>query len=345
MFEILLTACLAGAPTDCRTERLPGGETLSACREAARIGAEGFHPQFSVQDFPCVPAGKTPAFTVTEIAQGVFVHKGMHDIPNPVNRGDISNMGFIIGPASVMIIDTGATHQIGATLLEAVRAETDLPVSHVVLTHVHPDHVYGTGALTEGNVEIIAHHRMGAALQNRAENYNEAMGRLLGSAFDGSEPVQPNREISEIIVIELGAGREIELRPHPTSHTDSDLTVFDRASGTLFAGDLVFDGHIPALDGSITGWIETTRTLKSMPGGIRVVPGHGPVTMAWDTAFDGTGRYLDLLAKDTRDALRRGVPMLQAIREIAGDAEARWLLFDEFNARNATAAFKELEWE
>jgi hypothetical protein len=43
--------------------------------------------------------------------------------------------------------------------------------------------------------------------------------------------------------------------------------------------------------------------------------------------------------------IKRGTPIAQAAA-IAGVSEkSRWELFEEYNARNATAAFAELEWE
>ena len=45
------------------------------------------------------------------------------------------------------------------------------------------------------------------------------------------------------------------IEAQPAAHTDNDLTVFDRNSGTLWTGDLVFLDHIPVLDGSLKGWL------------------------------------------------------------------------------------------
>ena len=57
-------------------------------------------------------------------------------------------------------------------------------------------------------------------------------------------------------------------RPHsascrawPTAHSDSDLTVLDEQTGTLFAGDLVFLPHVPVLDGSLRGWLNVIDEL------------------------------------------------------------------------------------
>ncbi|MEL6475689.1 MAG: quinoprotein relay system zinc metallohydrolase 2 [Pseudomonadota bacterium] len=344
MFELLLTACLAGQPGECRTERLPGGETLAACREVARIGARGFPPAFEVQSYPCVAEGTSPDFPVSEIAPGVFVHKAVHAEPTLENRGDLANLSFVIGPEAVAVIDTGSTRAIGAALLGAIRAETELPIRYVILTHMHPDHSLGTAALTEAE-HIIAHHRMADALEARREAYLTAMARFLGPAFQGTEIVLPRTGLSAPQDLSLGGDRVLRLTPHATAHTDNDLSVLDRATGTFFAGDLVFHDHLPALDGSILGWIAVLETLMGQPEIARVVPGHGPVALPSETAFTPTHSYLTRLVADTREAIAAGTPMLEAIRTVGIESRADWLLFDVFHPRNVTAAYKELEWE
>jgi glyoxylase-like metal-dependent hydrolase (beta-lactamase superfamily II) len=143
--------------------------------------------------------------------------------------------------------------------------------------------------------------------------------------------------------LDLG-GRTLTVKAWPTAHTDNDLTVWDGASGTLFAGDLVVTRHVPVLDGNILGWQAVMNELARTPAR-RVVPGHGPVIEDWPAALQAQQRYLEQLTTDVRGLIKRGVPLAEAARS-AGQAEkGRWELFEEYNARNATAAFAELEWE
>src|SRR5262249_19051914 len=127
------------------------------------------------------------------------------------------------------------------------------------------------------------------------------------------------------------------------AHTDNDLTVLDQTSGTLFAGDLLFLRHLPVLDGSLKGWLAALDELARVPAR-RVVPGHGPVA-DWPAALEDQRRYLARLAQDVRAGIKDGETIATVAKRAAATERARWELFDDYNARNATAAYSELEWE
>ena len=80
------------------------------------------------------------SFEIKEIEPGFFVHFGKQEENTKQNKGDIANIGFIVGENSVMVIDTGGTPNIGKKLLKKISKITKLPISHVVITHSHPDH-------------------------------------------------------------------------------------------------------------------------------------------------------------------------------------------------------------
>jgi quinoprotein relay system zinc metallohydrolase 2 len=272
------------------------------------------------------------------------VHAGAVALMSEENRGEIANVGFIVGEKAVAVIDTGGSVAEGRALLAAVRARTDLPVRYVVNTHMHPDHVFGNGAFTPIHPVFVGAERLPAALAARGAYYVEANRALIGDRLAAEIAiVPPTLLVSEETTLDLG-GRRLDLRAWPTGHTDNDLTVFDERTATLFAGDLGFLDHVPALDGSIRGWLADLDDLARIPA-LRVVPGHGPASAPWPEALEPERRYLSAVASQVRALIAAGATIAEAPAEVALDERGRWRLFDEFHARNVTAAFAELEWE
>lgn len=280
-----------------------------------------------------------------EVAPGVFVHRGRYEVFTPRNEGDTSNAGFIIGRDGVAVIDTGGSPRVGAQLLEAVRARTQLPIKYVINTHMHPDHVFGNVAFEGEHPVFVGHHKLPRALAARAARYLAINKELLGdAAFEGTRIIPPTELVEDKLTLDLG-GRTIEIEAHKTAHTDNDVTVFDKQTGTLFLGDLLFAKHVPALDGSIRGWLALLDQLKSRTDVARAVPGHGPASMAWPEALAPEERYLAKVADDVRALIKQGRTLSEATREAGLSERDAWLLFKEYHARNVSAAFAELEWE
>jgi len=285
------------------------------------------------------------AFSVKEVAPGVFVHQGRYEIFTPRNSGDTSNSGFIVGNDAVAVIDTGGSARIGAELLGAIRSRTSLPIKYVINTHMHPDHVFGNAAFEPEHPTFVGHYKLPRALAARAGRYLAINKELLGdAAFAGTRIVPPMLLVKDRIELDLG-GRKLVVEAEPTAHTDNDVTVYDETTKTLFLGDLLFAEHVPAVDGSIRGWLALLAKLADRHDVARAVPGHGPASMDWPAALAPEHRYLDKVAADVRAMIKQGRTLSDAMASAGLSEKDAWLLFKEYHARNVSAAFAELEWE
>jgi quinoprotein relay system zinc metallohydrolase 2 len=290
-------------------------------------------------------AGPVPAtpLAMTEVAPGIYVHAGVPEQASPGNDDAIANIGFIIGDDAVMVIDPGGSAIEGEELHAAIRAVTSRPIRYVVLTHVHPDHIFGAVAFRADHPLFIGHARLPGALAQRGDYYVKTLNRDLGVPAAGSEIVAPTHLVAAREAIDLG-NRMVDIRAHGPAHTDNDLTLFDRRTATLWLSDLLFVERIPVIDGSILGWIKELEAMTQVAAQ-RAVPGHGPAVVDWPAAAEPELRYLNAVLVGTRTAIRGDIDIAEAPRNVALEERGNWLLFDDYHARNVTAAYKELEWE
>jgi quinoprotein relay system zinc metallohydrolase 2 len=286
------------------------------------------------------PTGQT--FATDEVAAGIHIRRGVDEDATAANDDAIANIGFITGRDAVAVMDPGGSLVDGQRLRATIRKVTSLPIRYVVMSHVHPDHIFGAGAFTEDKPQFVGHALLPNALAQRGEYYRSHLDQILGPGRAGPV-VTPTMLVKDRSQIDLG-GRVLEVTAHGNAHTDSDLSVLDRQTGTLLLSDLLFVRRVPSLDGSLKGWLAELAKLRST-GARRAVPGHGPTGVDWPSASRDLERYLGTLQRETREAIAKGVDIDQATKTVALSERDKWTLFDDYNGHNVTRAYKELEWD
>ncbi len=278
-----------------------------------------------------------------DIGDGVYVHHGEHLDIDTGYQGDICNVSVVVGSKGVAVIDTGGSLKVGTQLRTAISEITELPILYVINTHVHPDHIFGNSAFVADKPQFVGHEKLGEAMQLREEAYAKLNEAYLGEDAKGSDIVVPTLAVTEPIALDLG-DRQLTITPYGNAHTNTDITVIDSKTQTLFTGDLLFAERIPVLEGDLKGLIATLDTLKTYVVK-QVVPGHGTQTKNWIEAIDNQQRYLNVLLTDIRAGIANDIGLEETMNTAAATEKDKWLMFDVANRRNVNILYPALEWE
>ena len=284
------------------------------------------------------------SFEINEVAEGLFVHFGKQEDSSVSNNGDIANIGFIVGSKSIAVIDTGGTPEIGMSLLKKIRETSSLPISHIIITHSHPDHFFGTQALMNDKVIIIGHEKLERALITNFEFYKNLQFNLIKEeSIKQTRLVVPNKtvKVKKIETIDIG-NREIEIKAWNSGHTDNDLSIYDKKT-KFFWSENIFVHRTPSIRASVKGWKSNLDEILKMDIDT-IIPGHGPLKKK-KQAIDPMMSYFERLIKEVRRFHKKGKTLKDAQNLAATKNKEKWLLFDSYHSSNVTKTFTELEWE
>jgi quinoprotein relay system zinc metallohydrolase 2 len=284
-------------------------------------------------------------FGLDQVAPGIFVHIGKPVALDAPGHDDIANIGFVTGKRCIAVIDTGGSVKIGRELRTAIHQHSSLPVCYVITTHGHVDHVLGNAAFKDDGAHFVGHAMLPDALMRSRDLFLRDYAEDLDAPATPAQIIGPDEKvlIGSEMTLDLG-GRMLALRAWPKAHTDSDLTVYDPQTHTLWTGDLLFIRRTPVLDGSVKGWLAAIDSLARMDAR-HVIPGHGPPTDKLAAALEPERRYLQLLLTAVHAQIARGDSLQQALREPDPPEKAHWLLWDEAHRHNVARVYQELEWE
>lgn len=271
------------------------------------------------------------------LAPGVFVVAGVAEDLSRSNGGNILNTGFIVGSEGIAVIDAGPSRLYGEQFRALISKHSDKPILQVLITHHHPDHFFGLQAFQD--VPTASLTQTIAELHVHAAGYSDNMYRLIGNAMLGTDIVLPQNIIKQD---ELSLGDRTLQLLKLSGHTSSDLAVYDPESGTLFAGDLIFNQRAPTTPhADIARWQQSLDTLQQLPFR-HLVPGHGPVADN-DTPLRQTRDYLVWLQDQLSTAAADGLSMAEVMFLPIDPRFADMAVIEDEYHRSVTHLFGDLE--
>jgi len=277
-------------------------------------------------------------FTVKKIGEGVYAAVS----PDKSKAG--SNAGFIVGSNGVIVVDTFVSPAPAKDLLAEIRKVTNLPIRFVVNTHYHLDHTGGNAVFSETGATILAQRNLRG--WERTENLK----------FFGPNPkpedktrveslVLPDMVYSEAVDIFLG-NRPVQVR-YMRGHTGGDSVIFVPDANVVFAGDLVWQKHLPNLiDATTDAWIKTLEKLLADHPSATFVSGHGDVATAQDVHdfHDYLVTLREIITKAQAEG-KSGQELINAVLPQLKEKYGSWGFFDGFATRNIQQTAAELKGE
>ncbi len=228
-----------------------------------------------------------------EVGRGVHVAQGY----------DFSDFAFVQTSEGIVAIDAGTTDANVRAALTALREITSEPITHVIITHAHWDHIGGLAALRGPDTEVIARTNFNDELliiNSTAIPTLEWFGRDASRDYD----LTPDRVVSETQTLTVG-GVELVLHPVHGGETSDGLLVELPASGVLFAGDVMMPNlGVPFLpEGSVEGLLETLQTIQRL-NPATLIHGHTGLT---DNITVDVLPVLEAALRDLYEVVRTGI--------------------------------------
>jgi glyoxylase-like metal-dependent hydrolase (beta-lactamase superfamily II) len=216
------------------------------------------------------------------------------------------NTAVYIAANGVVLVDTKYAGY-GQPILDRVKTVTDKPITHIINTHTHGDHV-GANDFFPANVEIVAH-------EGTAAN----MARMEAFADPSKKQGLPDRTFKDRLTL-LSGNDAIDLYYFGAAHTNGDAFIVFRNLRVMHAGDVFPGTRTPLMDGNNGGsGVSYPGTLAKAAAGIKnvdtVIPGHSPVT-TWQ-AFVDYGEFIKTWVSSVQTAAKTGKTAEQALGEFA----------------------------
>jgi glyoxylase-like metal-dependent hydrolase (beta-lactamase superfamily II) len=313
----------------CRVTRLTGLAMLLAVVSLSPVLAQG-----------------TPVMKAVQVSPSAWYVEGLSALGSSVNQNFISNAAFVVTPAGVVVIDALGSPELAQRLMAEIRKVTPQPVTHVIVTHYHADHIYGLQAFRKQGARIIAHR---AALEylnsETARQRLETSRSELAPWVDDQTVLVPADEwIDGDKTLTVG-GMPFVIRHVGPSHTPEDLVVYLPREKVLFAGDLVFRNRIPFVGQADSGhWIQALDVLLAFDA-TTIVPGHGPLSSEARKDMQQTRDYLVYLRTTMGEAARNLEPFEDAYQSADWSRFEKLPLFRVANRMNAYNTYLLMEHE
>jgi len=207
---------------------------------------------------------------LVEMAPKVYVAQGY----------DFGDLAFVLTGDGIVAIDAGTSETNARAAVNALRLVSRQPITHLILTHAHWDHIGGLNAVKEAGTQVIAQAKFADELRIMNET-GVSFRYFFGT--DGHRPYKlvPDRLVGQRETLTVG-GIELVFYPARGGETEDALLIHLPASGVVFVGDafMPYLGAPFLPEGSAEGLFDTMALIRSLNPRL-LIHGHPPLTEFW----------------------------------------------------------------
>lgn len=271
-----------------------------------------------VQDF--IEGPPVPDIAPEQLSRHVWMIYAQDGFPTQENQGMMANVLFVVTDAGVVVLDTGASLQIGQMAIRMIRKVTPKPVVAVFNSHYHGDHWLGNHAFVEafgaGLPMYALPHTIEQIKGHEGNLWRSLMERWTNQSTMGTRVMAPNRAVAHGQVFDFG-NVQLRLHHYGQAHTPSDLSVEVVQDRLTYVGDIAMENRIANIDdGSYPGTFKYYEALQKAAGAQLWVPGHG---RGGKDLLDSYGTFLKGIWEPCVQAVEAGVPLEAAKGRVLQD--------------------------
>ena len=253
---------------------------------------------------PAIPSEK--GYLVQEIGDQLY----------SVSDGSYNTM-FMVTDEGVIAIDAPPT--LGANYLKAIAEVTNKPITRVIYSHAHMDHI-GAARIFPENATFVAQQETASELQ-RAMNVATNTSMV---------PPVPTETFSKNMTLKVG-NQTLQLDYHGNNHLPGNIFIYAPQQKVLMLVDIIFPGWIPfpylAIAKDTAGFIEAHDIALNNYDFNTIVAGH--LTRLGTKADVGVQRELVMDLEKAADNANQNVSF-SGIASQVGSFDNPWLLFSKY---------------
>lgn len=249
-----------------------------------------------------------------QIAKDTYVFEGANDDFSRANGCNIINTGFIVTGDGVVVINTGVSKLYGEQQRQAIAKVTNKKIKLVLNLNLHPDYFLGNQAYADVPIAALPVSIQG--MKEEGASYTDNLYRICGDWMSATESKPATQVIQPGPMSVSDANHQLELIQF-NGHTAADLVLWDKTTGVVFAGGLVFADRVPTTPhANISEWLKSLETVSKWNTSKQIkalVPSHGPYSKGLE-GIEQTKEYLTWLDQSFKNAALQGMDISEVLR-------------------------------